>query len=65
MQQQKANAEYVLVLKRDLQQVRTQSLEATRKGDFMRVARLTAQAAQLNREIMECEGIMIADTLDK
>jgi hypothetical protein len=43
-------------LKRSLQEIRRQSLEATRQGDFMRVARLTAKAAQVNKEIMDVEG---------
>lgn len=34
------------------------SLEATRKGDYRRVAKLTAQAGDLNREIMEAQGLM-------
>lgn len=44
-------------LKKQLQEVRRTSLEATRRGDFMRVARLTAQAAELNRAIREAEGL--------
>lgn len=51
-----AYEETINALKRELQQVRNQSLEATRRGDFMRVARLTSQAAQLNRAIIEAEG---------
>jgi hypothetical protein len=43
-------------LKRSLQEIRRQSLEATRQGDFMKVARLTAKAAQVNREIMDIES---------
>ena len=43
-------------LKRNLQEIRRQSLDATRQGDFMKVARLTAKAAQINREIMDAEG---------
>lgn len=48
--------EQINALKRELQQVRSQSLEATRQGDFMRVARCTSQAARLNRAIMEAEN---------
>lgn len=43
-------------LKRDLRAIRSQSLDATRQGDFMKVARLTAQAAGINRLIMDAEG---------
>ena len=43
-------------LKRNLQEIRRQSLDATRQGDFMKVARLTAKAAQSNREFMDAEG---------
>lgn len=47
-------------MKRELQQVRQHSLDATRRGDFMRVAALTSQAARLNRSIMDAEGELIA-----
>ena len=43
-------------LKRNLQEIRRQARDATRQGDFMKVARLTAAAAQINREIMDAEG---------
>jgi hypothetical protein len=43
-------------VKAELQEIRRQSLEATRKGDFMKVARLTASAAKLNKEIMDAEA---------
>ena len=47
-------------LKRELQTVRQQSLQATRQGDFMKVARLTTVAAQLNKSIMDAEGELLA-----
>lgn len=47
-------------LKRELQTVRQQSLQATRQGDFMKVARLTAHAARLNKSIMDAEGELLA-----
>jgi hypothetical protein len=47
-------------LKRELHQVRQQSLQATRQGDFMKVARLTAMAAQINKSIMDAEGELLA-----
>ena len=49
----------LLALKAELQQIRKLSLEATRKGDFMRVARLTATAAKLNRTIMDTESELL------
>lgn len=47
-------------LKQELAQLREQSLQATRQGDFMKVARLTTQAARLNKSIMDCENEYIA-----
>ena len=44
-------------LRRDLDSVRRASLSATRRGDFMRVAKLTSQAATINRAIMDAEGL--------
>jgi len=35
-------------------------LQATRQGDFMKVARLTAHAAKLNKSIMDAEGELLA-----
>jgi len=52
--------ETITTLKRELQQVRHQSLLATRQGDFMKVARLTAVAANLNKSIMDAEGELLA-----
>ena len=37
------------------------SLAASRKGDYMRIARLTAMAASLNRSIIETEGLISPD----
>jgi hypothetical protein len=48
-------------LRNELQRVRKQSLNATRTGDFMTVARLTNQAARINRSIMDAESQMLAD----
>jgi hypothetical protein len=56
----KVTPEIITSLKRELQQVRQQSLLATRQGDFMKVARLTAQAARLNKSIMDAEGELLA-----
>ena len=44
-----------------LSQVRRASLHATRTGDFMRVARLTTQAAQINKSILDAESQRIAN----
>ena len=43
-------------LTHDLQQVRQESLAASRKNDFRTVARLTCEAARLNRLILVAEG---------
>ena len=45
-------------LRRELQQVRRDSLLATRQDDFRKVARLTAQAADLNKAIIEAQGLV-------
>jgi hypothetical protein len=56
----RVSPEFITSLKRELQQVRQQSLQATRQGDFMKVARLTTVAAQLNKSIMDAEGELLA-----
>ena len=47
-------------LRNELTQVRKASLHATRNGDFMKVARLTTQAARINKSIMDAEGELLA-----
>ena len=56
----RVSPELITSLKRELQHVRQQSLQATRQGDFMKVARLTTMAAQLNKSIMDAEGELLA-----
>lgn len=48
--------EQVRTLRKELAEVRECSLAATRAGDFMKVAMLTAQAARLNKAIMDGEA---------
>ena len=48
-------------LRNELTQVRRQSLYATRRGDFMKVARLTTQAARINKSIMDAESQLLAE----
>ena len=48
-------------LRNDLYQVRQASLHASRNNDFMRVARLTSKAAQINKAIMDAQGQMDAE----
>jgi hypothetical protein len=48
-------------LRNELTQVRKASLQATRMGDFMKVARLTTQAARINKSIMDAESQMLAE----
>lgn len=57
----KITPEKVQSLRHELTQIRQASLHATRNGDFMRVARLTPRAAQINKAIMDAEAQMIAD----
>jgi cell division FtsZ-interacting protein ZapD len=45
--------EQINALRRELKEVRDASLAASRAGNFMKVARLTARAASLNRSIMD------------
>jgi hypothetical protein len=54
-------------LTHDLQRVRQESLAASRKGDFRAVARLTCEAARLNRMILAAEGaeVPVRITLDE
>ncbi|MDX1952783.1 MAG: hypothetical protein SFY81_11420 [Verrucomicrobiota bacterium] len=47
-------------LKQELQQVRKASLHATRIGDFMKVARLTTEAARINKSIMDAENYLLS-----
>lgn len=58
----KITPETITSLKRELQQVRQASLQATRIGDFMKVARLTAVAARINKSIMDAEGELLAQS---
>ena len=62
MTSSKITPELITNLKRELQQVRQASLQATRMGDFMRVARLTTVAARINKSIMDAEGEMLAQS---
>jgi len=48
-------------LRNELTQIRKASLHATRNGDFMKVARLTTQAARINKSIMDAESQLLAD----
>jgi len=48
-------------LRNELNQIRRASLHATRNGDFMKVARLTTQAARINKSIMDAESQLLAD----
>ncbi|MGZ8898568.1 MAG: hypothetical protein ACXW3Z_00585 [Limisphaerales bacterium] len=63
MKQNKAAQAHVENLKRELGEVRRASLTATRRGDFMRVARLSTQAQGLSKALSEAEGIISIDLL--
>ena len=57
----KITPEKIQSLRTELTQIRQASLSATRNGDFMRVARLTPKAAQINKAIMDAEAQLLAD----
>jgi hypothetical protein len=57
----KITPEKIQSLRNELSHVRQASLHATRNGDFMRVARLTPKAAQINKAILDGEAQMLAD----
>lgn len=61
MKQNKAAQAHMENLKRELGEVRRASLFATRRGDFMRVARLNAQAQGISKALAEAEGIISID----
>ena len=61
MKQNKAAQAQAENLKRELGEVRRASLVATRRGDFMRVARLNSQAQGLSKALAENEGIVSID----
>jgi hypothetical protein len=61
MKQNKAAQAQVESLKRELEDVRRAALAATRRGDFMRVARLNSQAQGLSKALAGAEGIIAID----
>lgn len=61
MKQSKAAQAQIDNLKRELGEVRRASLVATRRGDFMRVARLNSQAQGLSKALAEAAGIVSID----
>ena len=61
MKSNKAAQAHLESLRRELEEVRRASLTATRRGDFMRVARLNSQAQGLSRALADAEGIIPID----
>ena len=57
----KITPETIIGLRNELSQVRQASMNATRTNDFMKVARLTSRAAQINKSIMDAQGQLDAD----
>lgn len=51
-----ANSETLQALKKELAETRAAGMAATRAGDFMKVARMTAAAARINKQILDIEG---------
>jgi hypothetical protein len=56
----KISPDVIHTLRRELQHVRQASLSATREGNFRKVARLTLQAAHINKSIMDAEGQLLS-----
>ena len=48
-------------LKRELGGVRRASLIACRRGDYMKIAKLNVQAANLSKALVEAEGLISLD----
>ena len=63
MKANKAAQAHLESLKRELEEVRRASLFATRRGDYMRVARLNTQAQGLSRALAEADGIISIDLI--
>jgi hypothetical protein len=59
MRKKKNNVEELAQLNQELTRVRQESLAASRNNEFRAVARLTAEAAKLNRLILAAEGAMV------
>ncbi len=57
----KITPETITGLRNSLSHIRQASLTASRQNDFMKVARLTAQAAQINKSIMDAQCQLDAD----
>ena len=56
----KLSPEKIESMRQQLGVVRKASLEATRHGDFMQVARLTTHAARINKAILDAECELMA-----
>ena len=54
-----AGPEKLEKLREHLQEIRRASLIAARQGDYLQIGRLTAQAAALNKAIIEGEGLVV------
>lgn len=46
-------------LQAELGNIRRASLAALRRGDYMKMARLTAQAARINRALLDLQGLSL------
>lgn len=53
----KATIQKLEVMRSELREIRQAALEASRTGDALRAARLSAQAVKLNKAILEAEGL--------
>ncbi|MDX1953642.1 MAG: hypothetical protein SFY81_15845 [Verrucomicrobiota bacterium] len=61
MRQNKALEAELANKRRELESVRRAAFIASRKGDFLRSARLSAQAVTLSKSIIEAEGLISTD----
>lgn len=57
----KITPQHIASMRSNLSEVRQASMKATRNGDFMRVARLSVEAARINKSISDAEGELLAD----
>jgi hypothetical protein len=60
---QSVNPLKIEALKQQLREVRNASLLATRQGDYKQIARLTTEAASLNKAIIEAEGLLLVSQM--
>lgn len=53
----KANLQKLENMRSQLRELRRNALEASRKGDALKAARISAEAVKLNKAILQAEGL--------